>query len=142
MPVPPLDIIMAAMLYGGLAATAVLGAVAAARRHAGWLVAASATLVLASIPLLFSGIGVVGIAVAVVLLGASRAMPGYAAARWAARAFALSGLGTVLTLQFLGARRGNAPSMVDWILLALAVTLCIVTFAPTRAPRGARPAGP
>lgn len=137
-----LDVVMGAMLYGGLVATVVLGAVAAARRHAGWLVAASFTLVLASIPLLLGGIGVLGIAGAVLLLGVSRAMRGFASVRWAARAFALGGLATVVTLQLLGARRGNAPSMVDWILLGSSVALCIVTFAPTRASSGARPIGP
>lgn len=132
---PILDMVIPFMLLGLVAAIA-FGAMAMSRRRAIWMVSSSIALTIGSIPLLLGGIGVLGIALAVVLLALARSMPGYADVRWIARSFALAGLGMEIYLQYAGKQRGNAPSTVDWILLFLAVAMCAVAWAPMRSRRG------
>lgn len=135
------DVAMTSLLFAGLAGAAVFGVTAFLRRRAVWLVVGSISLALGSIPLLLGGIGVLGIALSIIMLASARALPGYQEARWVARSFAAVCLGVVLFLQYSGARRGNVPSTVDWILVGLALVMFAITIAPTRPPRGsaARP---
>lgn len=127
-----LDAVMYLMQYGGLVGAVVFGAIAAHRRTAGWLLLSSFALLVVSVPLLLGGIGVFGIAAAVILAGVARAMPGYARYRWVARAVAVAAAAGVLALQVSGWRRGNGPSAVDRALVVLAVSFVGIAFAPIR----------
>ncbi|MEA3200499.1 MAG: hypothetical protein QOE90_1927 [Thermoplasmata archaeon] len=123
---------MESMLYGGLVGAAVFGALAANRHRAGWLLLTCLALLAASVPLLLRGVGVFGIVAATILVGVARALPGYRRWRWLARAVALVAAGTIGALQIIGLRRGNAPSMVDWLLVLLGIAMLLVTLQPVK----------